>query len=84
MKRLICIISVIFISFQFTAQTNNKNQSNKEKSSKTIEASKLKKKDFNRLQVTTKKKTMTQKNSVKNLSPKIESKKNKTILKPKQ
>lgn len=83
MKRLIFIISVIFISFQFTAQTNNTNQSTTEKSSKRVEASELKKKNSNPLQVSTKKKIMTQKHSKKSIDPKVKHK-NKTILKPRQ
>lgn len=83
MKRLIFIISVITISCHLTAQTKNQNQLLEEKSSKTIKASELKKKDFNRFQVSTKKKTMKQQSSKKNLYPIVESK-NKSILKPKQ
>ena len=80
MKRLIFIISVIFISFQFTAQTNHSSEIN---SSKKVEASELKEKDFIHFQVSTKKKIMTSEHSNKSIDPKVKSK-NKTILKPKQ
>lgn len=83
MKCLIFIISVIFISFQFTAQTNNKNQPDKNKSTKRIEASELKKKDSKLKQVTSKRKINTEKKSNKKLEPKVNSK-NKTIRKPKK
>ena len=79
MKRLIFIISVIFISCQLTAQTNNTNQSHTEKFSKKIHISQLKKRDFNDVQFTSKKKIT----SLKRFEKKIESKE-KIELKPKQ
>lgn len=83
MKRLIFIISVIFISFQFTAQTNKSDQPNTKNSSRTFIASELKKKNFNQFQVLTKKKIMTRKRSVIIIDPKVEPK-NEILLEPKQ
>ena len=60
MKLLIFIISVIFISCQLTAQTNNKNHSSENNPQK-IKASDLKKKGFQPIQVTTKKKILRKK-----------------------
>lgn len=83
MKLSIFIISVISISCQLSAQTNNKNHSSERKSPKTVKASELKKKDFKQAQVTSKKKVITSKSSEKISEPKTKSK-SKTILKPEQ
>ena len=79
MKRLIFIISIIFISCQLTAQTNNTAQTHIEKSSKKIRVSELKKRDFNDVRFTSMKKETIQKRSEKSIEPK-----EKIELKPKQ
>lgn len=79
MKLLILIISVIFISYQLTAQTNNKNHSSENNSQK-IKASELKKKGFQPIQVTTKEKLLRKKK----LEPVMRSKEEEVMSTPKQ
>jgi hypothetical protein len=82
MKLSLFIISVIFFSYHLTAQKNNKNKFSKKITSEKVKASDLKKKDFKQVQVISKNKLKTDKNSNNKSKPKIKSK-NKTIVKPK-